>query len=205
MNSLRCTLNEMFILSLILTSFLEIYLFLQIGHWIGISNALIAVLITGMVGFCVLKTQGKNLLKQFSLQLKRKTIPAHALFCEFLLLVGGFFLVIPGFLTDTLGFFLFFPQVRSFCAVAVKSFIIKRFKLNRIQFQTYKGVNEQDFNSTWMTYGLNFYQPWKRKSEPSFKRKSSSSNVSNHISGDKSKVFADVIDLTSRRKSEQTE
>jgi UPF0716 protein FxsA len=92
----------------------EIKFFVIIANSIGVFLALICILATSIIGFSLVKTQG---LKNFSIMqqkivrqqsLKNEVIKSIALF------FAGFFLLIPGFLTDILGAILLIPHVQEY-------------------------------------------------------------------------------------------
>ena len=193
----------MFFLFFLLLSLLEIVLLVKVGHFIGVSNALIVVLITAIFGFYIIKTQWKFLLSQFSLQFKRQSTPIKNLLYDGLFLVAGICLVLPGWITDIFGLLLLPPFFRSFCSRLLKAFFLKKLNLNRIHIQTYTGMNEEGFNQTWMSYGLDLKNSWKKGKTSKKERKTFSSDSKAKEVQDKCKVFADVIELKSRKNLER--
>jgi UPF0716 protein FxsA len=92
----------------------EIALFIEVGGRIGLWPTLATVIATAIIGSALLRLQGLNALRQLQGSLERGEMPVEHIFTGACLLVAGAFLLTPGFLTDTIGFMLFVPIIRSF-------------------------------------------------------------------------------------------
>ena len=95
-------------------AYFEISFFIKVADSIGVFLALICIIATSFIGFSLVKTQG---LKNFSI-MRQKMANHQSLKNEVIknvaLLFAGFFLLIPGFLTDILGVILLIPYVQNY-------------------------------------------------------------------------------------------
>ena len=103
-----------FFLFLIILPFIEIYTFIVIGGSIGAFNTMLWIFFSGIMGLYLLRNQGlKTLLDMQS----KKTVfePTADNFLKTIFTpIGGFFLLIPGFITDVIGILILLPITRIF-------------------------------------------------------------------------------------------
>lgn len=100
---------------------LEIAVFIQAGGVIGLGNTLILTVITAILGAMLLKHQGVQTLHKAKHKLAEDQAPLSEMFDGICLFIAGVLLMTPGFITDTLGFMLFFPPFRRFLLNHIKS------------------------------------------------------------------------------------
>lgn len=91
---------------------IELYVLIQVGSQIGALPTLVLTLLTAAIGIALVRRQGLGVLARVGRALAADELPALDLLDGVLLLVAGFFLLLPGFITDTLGFLLLVPPVR---------------------------------------------------------------------------------------------
>ena len=97
---------------LLLFPFIEIYTLISVGGSIGAFNSVLLIIITGALGLFLLRNQGlKALLTLRSRETAFEPTPDKILKNLFTP-IGGFFLLIPGFLTDILGLLILLPPTR---------------------------------------------------------------------------------------------
>jgi len=101
-----------FIISLLLLPLIELIIFLLAGNIIGITETLIIVIGTGILGGVLLKKQGLKAIRNVQVQLNQGIMPGDAILDSFCVLVGGLLLLFPGFLTDIVGVIILFPPTR---------------------------------------------------------------------------------------------
>ena len=103
-----------FFLFLIIFPFIEIYTLIVIGGSIGALNAMLWIFFSGIMGLYLLRNQGLKTL----LDIKSKKSVFEPTADNFLKTIftpiGGFFLVIPGFITDIIGILILLPITRIF-------------------------------------------------------------------------------------------
>ena len=112
-------MNSIF-LTIILIPVIEIYLFIKIGSQIGAFSTIFLILTTAIVGVYYAKYEGLNTLRSGFIQISRNETPAYEVLSGAAIAFAAILLIIPGFLTDLIGFFLILPLSRKF--------IFKKFK-----------------------------------------------------------------------------
>ena len=103
-----------FFLFLIIFPFIEIYTLIVIGGSIGAFNTMLWIFFSGIMGLYLLRNQGiKTLL---DIQSKKSVFePTADNFLKTIFTpIGGFFLLIPGFITDIIGILVLLPITRIF-------------------------------------------------------------------------------------------
>tara|TARA_Y100001935_G_C17023990_1_gene369192 strand:- start:199 stop:624 length:426 start_codon:yes stop_codon:yes gene_type:complete len=100
--------------AIILVPILEIYLLIKIGSQIGALTTILLIFTTAVVGIYYAKYEGLNTLKSGFVQLSRNEPPAYEMISGAAIAFAAVLLIIPGFLTDLIGFFLILPISRAF-------------------------------------------------------------------------------------------
>jgi UPF0716 protein FxsA len=91
----------------------EIALFIQIGGWIGLWPTLLIVVLTAIAGTFLVRQQGLRAISDLRGSFSALRDPTEPLAHGAMILIAGALLLTPGFFTDTVGFALLFPPVRS--------------------------------------------------------------------------------------------
>ena len=102
------------LLSVIIIPVIEIYLLIKIGSEIGAITTIFLIFLTAIIGIYYAKYEGLNTLKSGFSQLSKNETPAYEVISGAAIAFAALLLIIPGFVTDTLGFFLIFPVSRKF-------------------------------------------------------------------------------------------
>ena len=100
------------ILAIIVIPVLEIYLLIKIGSQIGAITTILLIFTTAIIGVYYAKYEGLNTLRSGFSQLSRNETPAYEVISGAAIAFAAILLIIPGFLTDLLGFLLIFPITR---------------------------------------------------------------------------------------------
>jgi len=103
-----------FFLFLIIFPLIEIYTLIVIGGSIGAFTTMLWIFFSGIMGLYLLRNQG--LKKLLDIQSKKSVFePTADNFLKTIFTpIGGFFLVIPGFITDIIGILVLLPVTRIF-------------------------------------------------------------------------------------------
>jgi len=109
---------------------LELYLLITVGSRIGALNTSIIIILMGIIGAFIIKLQGFHLLNKIQNSINRGIMPRSELLDGLMILAGGLALLIPGFITDVIGFLLLIPFIRA---------ILKKFLKKRIENLIQKG------------------------------------------------------------------
>ena len=102
------------LLTIILVPIIEIYLFIKIGNQIGAFNTISLIFITAIIGVIYARYEGLNTIKSGFSQLIKNELPAYEIISGAAIAFAALLLIIPGFLTDLIGFLIIFPPSRRF-------------------------------------------------------------------------------------------
>ncbi len=92
---------------------IEIGLFIQLGGFLGLWPTLGIVVLTALLGSLLLRMQGLSTLEELKRTAETGQSPAGPMANGALILVAGLLLLTPGFFTDSIGFLLMVPPVRT--------------------------------------------------------------------------------------------
>ena len=93
----------------------EIYILIAIGGQIGILPSIALVILTGIVGASLARSQGLKTLGRIRNSFQQGVVPGEELLNALLIAIAGIVLLTPGFLTDAAGLFLLIPATRTLC------------------------------------------------------------------------------------------
>ena len=91
---------------------IEIFLMIKIGNKIGALNTISLIFLTAIIGIYYARLQGLQTLKSGLMNAYQNKIPIYEIISGASIALGAFLLIIPGFLTDSLGFLLLVPFTR---------------------------------------------------------------------------------------------
>ena len=91
---------------------LEIFIMIKIGGQIGAFNTIALVFLTAIIGVFYARLQGIQTLKSGILNIYQNKAPIYELMSGASIACAALLLIVPGFLTDSVGFTLLFPFSR---------------------------------------------------------------------------------------------
>ena len=100
---------------------IEIYLMIKIGGMIGAFNTIFLIFFTAITGIYFAKLEGLNAIRSGFTQLVKNEIPIYEIISGAALAFAALLLIIPGFLTDIIGFLLIIPATRKFFISSISS------------------------------------------------------------------------------------
>ena len=113
---------------------IEIYLMIKVGGIIGALNTILLIFFTAITGVYFAKIAGLSTLKSGFNQLIKNEIPIYEIISGAALAFAAFLLMLPGFLTDVVGFLLIIPTTRKvFIKLVAAKFNTKKNKDNIIE------------------------------------------------------------------------
>ena len=113
---------------------IEIYLMIKIGSVIGAFNTIFLIFFTAITGIYFAKLEGLNAIRSGINQLVKNEVPIYEIISGATLAFAALLLIIPGFLTDCVGFLLIIPITRKFFVKSLFSkFNIKKSDENIIE------------------------------------------------------------------------
>ena len=113
---------------------IEIYLMIKVGGIIGALNTILLIFFTAITGVYFAKIAGLSTLRSGFNQLIKNEIPIYEIISGAALAFAAFLLILPGFLTDVVGFLLIIPTTRKvFIKLVAAKFNTKKNKDNIIE------------------------------------------------------------------------
>ena len=113
---------------------IEIYLMIKVGGIIGALNTILLIFFTAITGVYFAKIAGLSTLRSGFNQLIKNEIPIYEIISGAALAFAAFLLILPGFLTDIVGFLLIIPITRKvFIKLVAAKFNTKKNKDNIIE------------------------------------------------------------------------
>jgi UPF0716 protein FxsA len=104
-------MNSFFIFFISLPA-LEIFLIIKMGSKVGALNTVGLIFLTAAIGIYFAKLQGMQTLRSGMVNLYQNRLPIYELLSGASIAVAALLLIIPGFFTDFIGFFLLIPFTR---------------------------------------------------------------------------------------------
>ena len=100
---------------------IEIYLMIKVGGVIGALNTILLIFFTAITGVYFAKLAGLSTLRSGLNQIVKNEIPIYEIVSSAALAFAALLLIIPGFLTDIIGFLLIIPITRNFFIKSISS------------------------------------------------------------------------------------
>ena len=91
---------------------LEVFILIKVGGQIGALNTIALIFLTALIGIYIAKLQGIQTLKSGMLNLYQNKIPIYEIMSGASIAIAALLLIMPGFLTDSIGFLLLIPFTR---------------------------------------------------------------------------------------------
>ncbi|MGB5450936.1 MAG: FxsA family protein [Sedimenticolaceae bacterium] len=107
----------LFLLFFVGAPLVELYLLIEVGSQIGALPTIALSVFTAVLGGMLVRMQGFAVLFRAQSQMANKEIPALELMEGAMLLLVGLALLLPGFITDAIGFLLLIPPLRRWLIV----------------------------------------------------------------------------------------
>jgi UPF0716 protein FxsA len=110
----------------ILVPIAEIYVIIQVGQAIGALWTVLLLIVDSIIGARLLSWQGRRAWLRFQEALAGGKVPHREVMDGVLIILGGAFLLTPGFITDIFGLVLLIPPTRAVVRRALARIIIRR-------------------------------------------------------------------------------
>ena len=110
---------------------LEILVMIKVGQQVGAINTILLILLTAVVGIYYARIEGLNTIRSGFVNLYKNKIPVYEMISGASIAIAAILLIIPGFVTDIMGFFLLFPFSRKFL---VTTWIRKNKTKNKMRY-----------------------------------------------------------------------
>ena len=113
---------------------IEIYLMIKVGGVIGAFNTIFLIFFTAITGIFFARLEGLNAIRSGFNQIVKNELPIYEIISGAALAFAALLLIIPGFLTDIIGFLLIIPITRKiFIRIISSKFNKKKVNENFIE------------------------------------------------------------------------
>jgi UPF0716 protein FxsA len=102
----------------------ELALLIELGRRIGTVETLALIVVTGIAGASMARSQGLRVLQRVQQRLEAGEMPADSVVDGLMILIASALLITPGILTDAFGFLCLVPAFRGL----VKRELLRRFE-----------------------------------------------------------------------------
>ena len=105
---------------------IEIYLMIKVGGMLGAFNTILLIFFTALTGIYFAKIAGLSTIRSGLNQIVKNELPVYEIISGAALAFAALLLILPGFLTDLIGFLLIIPVTRKFFIKPLSSKFKKR-------------------------------------------------------------------------------
>jgi len=92
---------------------IELALLIKVGSYIGLFNTIAIIILTAIIGAYMVKIEGLGVMYRIQQSMQAGIFPEAELINGMMILVAGGLLLIPGFITDIIGFLMVIPFTRN--------------------------------------------------------------------------------------------
>jgi UPF0716 protein FxsA len=117
------------ILIFIVLPIAELYVIIKVGEAIGVLPTIALLILDSFLGAALLRSQGRAAWRRFNEALAAGRVPAREVFDGAMIILGGAFLLTPGFITDVIGALLLIPPTRALFRRSVSGMAKRRVPL----------------------------------------------------------------------------
>lgn len=98
----------------IIIPILDLYIVVRAIMNIGFGQTVLLIILTGIGGFYLAKTEGRLVFDDIKYSLDKKEVPGDELLSGLCILIGGILIFMPGILTDIIGISMLIPFTRNY-------------------------------------------------------------------------------------------
>ena len=102
---------------------IEIATFIQFGSVLGTFNTILLIFVTAIIGIYLVRLQGLSTILNINNDIQSGKAPIEHIIGGLIIAISGLLLLVPGFVTDLLGFIGLIPHIRKL----ISQFIIKKY------------------------------------------------------------------------------
>ncbi|KGN42869.1 FxsA family protein [Knoellia aerolata] len=114
------------LIGLVAAPIIEIAVLVAVGRTIGVGWTLLALLLLTVLGTWLMRREGSRTWKALREASRTGRMPSREIADGALVLIGGAFLLLPGFVSDVIGLFFVLPFTRVFARRLLEAFVASR-------------------------------------------------------------------------------
>lgn len=120
--------------SIVIIPIVEFWGFMFVGERLGAGKTVFLTLATSIIGGLMMQFEGRKVLEDGRKQMSEGQIPGRVVLDGICIFVGGILLLIPGFITDIIGFTMVFPLTRPIYRLPMMKWVSKKIKDGSITY-----------------------------------------------------------------------
>ncbi|MDR9856439.1 FxsA family protein [Paenibacillus sp. VCA1] len=120
-------------LAVLLIVVAEIYGFDLVASRVGAGNTFLLTVVTSVIGMVMMRFEGRKVLEDSRARMNAGQVPGRSLVDGLCVFIGGVLLVVPGFITDIVGFTMVFPLTRPLYRFLILKWIERKMKDGKIK------------------------------------------------------------------------
>ena len=114
------------LVALVVAPIIEIAVLVAVGRTVGLGWTLLALLLLTLLGTWLMRREGSRTWKALREASRTGRMPNREIADGVLVLIGGAFLLLPGFVSDLVGLFFVLPFTRVFARRLLEAFVASR-------------------------------------------------------------------------------
>jgi UPF0716 protein FxsA len=118
------------IVLLVAVPIFEVWLLIEVGQQLGLLPTILILIAQAIIGALLMRHEGSRAWKALNDAFSNGKVPTGELADAALILVGGVLLILPGFLTDVIGFLFLLRWTRPVARKIIAFFVARR--INRL-------------------------------------------------------------------------
>ena len=111
---------------------IEIFGFSFVAERVGGMNTLLLTLLTSAIGVAMMRFEGRKAMEDARQRMNAGMVPGSTMADGLCIFFGGLLLILPGFVTDIIGFTLVFPLTRPLYRLLLLAWMKKNMKNGKI-------------------------------------------------------------------------
>lgn len=112
----------------------ELFGFIYVADQLGAFKTLLLMMFTSLIGLVMMRFEGKKVLQDSKTDMQEGRVPGRTMLDGLCVFFGGLLLILPGFVTDIIGFTLVFPLTRPIYRLFLLKWIEKKMKNGNVTF-----------------------------------------------------------------------
>ncbi|MBB3129177.1 UPF0716 protein FxsA [Paenibacillus rhizosphaerae] len=127
------TFRKWLLALIIIVPVVEIFGFEWVATRVGAANTLLLTIVTSGIGMLMMRFEGRKVLEDSRAKMNSGQVPGRSMVDGLCVFIGGMLLVLPGFVTDLIGFTMVFPLTRPLYRYVILKWIERKMKDGNIK------------------------------------------------------------------------
>ncbi|WP_127576304.1 FxsA family protein [Paenibacillus barengoltzii] len=119
---------------IVLIPIVEFWGYMYVGEKLGVGKTIFLTLATSVIGGLMMQFEGRKVLADARAQMSGGQLPGRMVLDGLCVFAGGILLLIPGFITDIIGFTMVFPLTRILYRSPLMKWVSKKIKDGTITY-----------------------------------------------------------------------